>query len=101
MVEIETGVAKAAIECVVLVPEFPGGDSRGNFGECFWIEAKRLAHFARRHAIAISNDIRGHGRAAFAVAAIDVLDHLFAFVTARQVKIDIRPLATLLGKKTL
>ena len=33
MVEVESGVAEAAVERVVLVAEFPGGDGGGNFVE--------------------------------------------------------------------
>jgi len=42
-----------------------------------------------------------HGRAALAVAAVDILNHFFAFVAAGQVEIDVRPLAALFGKETL
>ncbi len=51
--------------------------------------------------IAISNNIRSHGRAAFAVTAVNVLDNFFALVAAGQVEIDIGPLAAFLRKKPL
>ena len=101
MVEVESGVAEAAVERVVFVAEFPGGDGGGNFVERFGIEAQGLAHFARGHAVAIGDDVGGHGGAAFAIALVDVLDDFFALVAAGQIEIDVGPLAALFGKKAL
>ncbi len=101
MVEVESGIAKAAVEGIVFVAEFPGGDGRGNFLERFRIEAQSLAHFARGHAIAIGDDVGGHGGAACAVTLIDILNDFFALVAAGQVEIDVGPLAALFGKKSL
>src|SRR5205823_14600142 len=44
---------------------------------------------------------RGHGRAALAEAAVDVLDRLFPAVAAREVEVDVGPLAALLGEEAL
>ncbi len=101
MVEVESGVAETAVEGVVLVAKFPGGDSGGNFLERFRIEAERLAHFARSHAVAVSDDVGGHGGAALAVTLVDMLDDFFALVAAGQVEIDVGPLAAFFRKKTL
>ena len=48
MVEVESGVAEAAVECVVFVAEFPGGDGGGNFVERFGIEAREPCPFRAR-----------------------------------------------------
>ena len=101
MVEVESGIAEAAVEGVVFVAEFPGGDGGGNLLQRFRIEAQSFAHFARGHAVAIGDDVGGHGGAAFAVALVDILDNFFAFVAAGQVEIDVGPLAALFGKKAL
>src|SRR6478752_3824344 len=82
MVEIEPGVAEAAVEGVVFVAKFPSGDSCGDFIECFGIESESLAHFARSHAVAIGDDVGGHGGAALAVLLVNVLNHFFALVSA-------------------
>ena len=65
------------------------------------IEAERLAHLARRAAAAIGDDVGGHRRAEPAVLFVDVLDHLLAPVAARQIEIDVGPLAALLGQEPL
>ena len=101
MGEVESGIAEAAVERVVFVAEFPGGDGGGNFVERFGIESESLAHFARGHAVAIGDDVGGHGGAALAVSLVDVLDDFFALVAAGQVEIDVGPLAAFFGKKTL
>ena len=82
-----------------LVPPLPGAHQLGQAVERFGVEAQGLAGFACRGASAIGDDIGGHRRAEFAIALIDVLDRSLALVAAGQVKIDVRPLAALFGKK--
>jgi len=101
MREIESGVAEAAVERVVFVAKFPGGDGGGNLLERFRIEPERLAHFARGHAVAIGDDVGGHGRAALAIFLVEILDDFFALVTRGQVEIDVGPFAAFFGKKAL
>ena len=64
-------------------------------------EAERPCHLARRHAVAVGDDVGGHGGAAHAVAPVDVLDDLLALVAGRQVEVDVGPLAALLGEEAL
>jgi hypothetical protein len=66
-----------------------------------WIDAERFSHFARRAAPAIRDDVRRHRRPELAILLIDVLNHLLAPVTARQIEIDVGPFATLLRQKPL
>ena len=68
---------------------------------CAGIEAERLAHFARRAAAAIGDDVGGHRRAEPAVFLVDVLDHLLAAIAARQIEIDVGPLAALFRQEAL
>ena len=64
-------------------------------------QPERLAHLARRAPAAVGDDVGGHGRAQPPVALVDVLDDLLAPVAARQVEVDVGPLAALLGEKAL
>ena len=64
-------------------------------------QPERLAHLARRAPAAIGDDVRGHRRAQPPVALVDVLDDPLAPVAARQVEVDVGPLAALLGEKAL
>ena len=62
---------------------------------------QRLADLARRAAAAIGDDVGGHGRAVFAVAPINFLDHAFAPIAARQIEIDVRPAFPAFAQETL
>ncbi len=99
MIQVETGIVEAAVESVIGIAIFPGRNRCGNLVQSFRIESHRLAHFAGSHAIAIGDDVGGHGGPAFAVELIDVLDHTFALVAAGQVDINVGPLATLFGEE--
>ena len=65
------------------------------------IEAERLADFARGAAAAVGDDVGGHRRAEAPVFLVDVLDDLLAPIAARQIEIDVGPLAALLRQKPL
>ena len=66
-----------------------------------FVEAQRLADFARGGASAIGDDVGGHGGAELAVALVDVLDDALALVAAGQVDIDVGPFAALFGEEAL
>ena len=68
---------------------------------CDSVELERLAHLARGALAAIGDDVGGHRRAVLAVLLVDVLDDLLAPIAARQIQIDVGPLAALLGKEAL
>src|SRR5205814_8233201 len=59
-----------------------------------------FAKLARRTAIAIGDHVSGHGRAVFAVTAINLLDQRFATVATGKIKIDVRPAFPALVQKT-
>ena len=65
------------------------------------IEAERLPHLARRAAPAVGDHVRRHRRAEPPVFLVDVLNHLLAPVAARQIEVDVGPLAALLRQKPL
>ena len=70
------------------------------------LERQRLAHFARGAAAAIGDHVGGHGdprpgAAVGAVLLVHVLDHPLAAIAARQIEIDVRPLAALLREEPL
>src|ERR1041384_1901271 len=99
--QIEPGIAKLALGCVVGILPFPGPDETRKPRDGLFIEASRLTDFARRRPPAISNHIRGHRGATCAVALINMLNHSFALIAARQIEINVRPLAALFRKKSL
>src|SRR5258706_12982054 len=65
------------------------------------IKTECLAHFTGRGSSPVSNDVGSHRRPQFSVAFVDVLNRALALVSTGQIKIDVRPLTTLLGKKSL
>src|SRR5689334_2970019 len=101
VVEIETGVTKLPLAGIFRVLPFPGMDQAGETGQRVVVKAQHFADLSRRRAAAISNHVSRHRRAQFSVAAVDVLNRLLSLFTARQVEIDVRPFASLFGKKTL
>ena len=65
------------------------------------VELERLANFPRGAPAAVGDDVGGHRRAVLAVLLVDVLDDLLAPIAARQIQIDIGPLAALLRQEAL
>ena len=65
------------------------------------VEAERLADFARGAAAAVGDHVGGHRRPQPAVLLVDVLDHPLAPVAARQIEIDVGPLAALFRQEPL
>ena len=65
------------------------------------VEPSTLPDLARRAPAAIRDDVGGHRRAELAVFFVDVLDDALAAIAARQIEIDVRPLAALLRQKPL
>src|ERR1041385_1340284 len=59
-----------------------------------------FANLPRGAAPAVSDYVRRHGRAMFAVTAINFLDHRFPAVATGKIKIDIRPAFPALVQKT-
>ena len=92
---------EAMVERIMSVAIFPGGNGGRNFVQSFRIEAQGLAHFAPGHAVAIGDDVGGHGGAAFAIAFVQILNDAFALVAAGQIEIDVGPLAAFFGQKAL
>ena len=65
------------------------------------LDRERLPHFARGAAAAIGDDVRRHRRPELPVFVVDVLDHALAAIAARQIEIDVGPLAALLREEAL
>src|SRR5581483_6325424 len=99
MGEVESSIAEAVVECVVVIAVLPVRHRGGNFVERLGIESESLAHFSRSHATAVSNDIGSHGRAAFSIFLVDVLDDALALIAAGEIDINVGPLAALFGKE--
>ncbi len=66
----------------------------------FGRKIERLADLARGAPAAISDDVRGHGRAVFAVTPVNFLDDALAPVAARQIEIDVRPAFAAFAQET-
>ena len=66
-----------------------------------FVEIERLADLARRALAAIGDDVGGHRRAVLAVFLVDVLNHALAAIAARQIEIDVGPLAALFRQEPL
>ena len=95
------GLAQVARERVVGIDELELVHHLREAIDLTVVEAERLAHFARGAAAAIGDDVGGHRRAVLAVALVDVLDHALAPIAARQIEIDVGPLAALFGQEAL
>ena len=54
---------------------------------------ERLAHFARRAPASVRDHVGGHPSAEPSVSTVDVLDHRFTPLAAREIQIDIGPFA--------
>src|SRR2546423_3676355 len=99
MTQVQASIAEAVIECVIRIAVLPVRYGRRKFVQCFLIKAEHFADFSRSHTAAIRNDVGGHGRAALAIASIQILDYGFAVVAARKIKINVRPLTSFLRQK--
>src|SRR5256885_4388250 len=71
--------------------EIAAGEQVGEAVENVRRKIQRLADLARGAPAAISDDVRGHGGAMFAVTPIHFLDYALAPIAARQIEIDVRP----------
>ena len=65
------------------------------------VDAEHLPHFACRALAAIGDDVGRHRRAEPPVFLVDVLNHPLAPIAARQIEIDVGPLAALFRKEPL
>src|SRR3989442_931208 len=99
MIQVEPHLLKMIFESIGWTAPFAAVHHARKPVEGLLIESKRLAHFSRRGAITIGDDVRRHRRPELAVALIDVLNRLLSLVPARQVEIDIRPLASFFREK--
>ena len=100
MLEVETRVAELAGQRVAGVSVFPRSHEGGQAIERFRIERQGLADFACGRAAAIADDVRGHGRTQFSIAFVDILNGALPLVAAREVEVNVRPLAALFGQKS-
>src|SRR5438046_9218724 len=98
---IDAAGAELRSELVVLVRVAVRAQQLGQPVHLLEREAERLARLAHGAARAVADDGRRHGGAALAVAAVDVLDDLFAAIAGGQVEVDVGPLAALLGEEAL
>src|SRR6202008_4527478 len=101
LAQIQTRIAKLSLAGIVWIFPFPRVDECGETRKRFVVEVERLPDLTRGRAPAISDDVCGHRRAMFSVALVNVLDRLLALVAARQIEIDVGPLASFFRKKAV
>src|SRR5258708_5369249 len=99
--EIKPCAFEVGFKIVVRPAPLPAFDQRRQPVERRHIESEHLADFLCRGTPAIGTDIRGHRRAAFAVAQIHVLNCFFPLVAARKIQVNIRPFPALFRQKAL
>src|SRR5258708_26817405 len=99
MVQVEAHLLKMIFEVIRWTAPFAAVHDARKLVEGLLIKSERFAHFPRRGAVAIGDDIRRHRRPELAVTLIYVLNRLLSLVPARQVEIDIRPLAAFFREK--
>ena len=73
------------------VRKIAAGEEVGEAIENVRRKIQRFADLARGAAAAISDDVRGHGGAVFAVTPVNFLDDALPPIAARQIEIDIGP----------
>ena len=88
--------SQVALEGVVRIDELEVVHRLGKPVDLAGIEGERHPDITRSAAASIRDDIGGHGRAQPTVFLVDVLDDTLTAVAARQVEVDIRPLAAFL-----
>ncbi len=68
------------LDVLLDLAEVPGGHGLGELVSLLQREAEGLCDLTRGGAIAIGDDVRGHGRAVRAVGLVDVLDDALALI---------------------
>src|SRR6266567_6084276 len=101
MVQVEANLLKMICEIVRLTAPFSAVHHARKLVESVLIESECFPHFPRRGTVPIGDDVRRHRCAELAVTLIHVLNRLFSLVSARQVEVDVRPLAAFLREKPL
>src|SRR5579863_10129250 len=91
LAEIESRVAKVALQRIARVAIFPGAYQAGEPAQRFGVESQHFSGFASGRTPSISDHVRRHSRAALAEALVNVLNGLFPLIAGRQVKINVRP----------
>ena len=98
---VEAGAREPRLERVVGVDVLEAAHVAREAVDLVHRDVEDLADLARGAAVAVGDHVRGHRRTGGAVALVDVLDDALATVAARQVEVDVRPLAALLGEEAL
>src|SRR6266481_10032752 len=99
MIQVEAHLLKMIFEVIRRTAPFAAVHYARKLVESLLIEPKRFAHFARSGTVPIGDDVRCHRGTKLAVALIYILNRLLSLVSARQIEIDIRPLAAFFREK--
>ena len=101
MAWIDADLAQVALEGIFRIDPLELIHDFGEPIDLASLERKRFANFACRAAAAVGNHVGGHRRAVLAVLLIDVLDHAFPAIAAREIEIDVRPFAPFFRQEPL
>ena len=98
---VDTDLVEPAREGVLRVGPLEVVHDLGEPVDLIGSDRQHLADIACGTATAVGDDVGGHPGAQPAIPLVDMLDDPLPAVAARQVQIDIGPLAPLLRQKTL
>ena len=93
--QIQSRIFELPLTRVFRIFPFPTVDQSRQTTESFIIKSEHLADLTRGRTPAISNHVRRHRRAQLSIALINILNCPLALIAARQIEIDVRPLAPL------
>src|SRR6267143_793770 len=100
MVQVEANLLKVIFEIVRWTAPFSAVHHARKVVESFLIKSKSFANLSRSRAVTIGNDVRRHCRAELSVPLVHVLNCFLPLISARQVQVDVRPLAAFFREKS-
>ena len=101
LVKVDADFAEVALESLFRIDELEVVHHLREPIDLLRFDRQHLSHFARGAPPAVGNDVGRHRRAELSVLLVDVLDDLLAAVSAREIDVDVRPLAAFLGEEPL
>ncbi len=97
----EAGFLEVTVEVVLGIHPFEVVHQLRQAVDAIGLDAQGLAHLARGTPPTVRDDVGGHARTMRAVLLVHALDDAFTAIAARQIEIDVGPLASLLREEPL
>ena len=101
LLEVDPDVAQVALERLFRIDELEVIHDLGEPVHLFRLDRQHLAHFTCGAPAAIRDHVGRHRGAELSVLLVHVLDDALAAVAARQIDVDVRPLAALFREEPL